>query len=191
MRMVENHPSMVMLAGIGVLAHIEPADAARQHQQCPERGSRHHFRDALSSNPLQPHQQRELALHGGSQRQRMAQELQHRLRRSWLSSLARSLAIGRVGNDATAFGWNASAREEIHARGAEPTVGDVRRDHAVAVRREHRGDRASAAAGLSDRAMEADMPEQRFGHPGGRGVKVAALPIVVGRVDGAIFGRPR
>jgi len=39
--------------------------------------------------------------------------------------------------------------------------------------------------------METNMPEQLFGHPGWRGVEVAALPIVVGRVDGAIFGRRR
>ena len=70
---VKYYPSVVVLGGIRALAHVEPADPLRQDQDGRERRGRHHDGGALSGDPLQAHQQRELALHGGRERQRMPQ----------------------------------------------------------------------------------------------------------------------
>ena len=80
MRVVEYHPSMMVLAIIGVLAHIEPANAVRQHQNRSERRGRHHFSDPFSSDPLKAHQQRELALYRGGEGQGVPEKFEHRLR---------------------------------------------------------------------------------------------------------------
>jgi hypothetical protein len=75
MGMVEHDPSVMMLTGICMLAHIEPLDATGQHQDDSKRRRRHHLRDAPTGDPLQAHQQRKLALNGSGQSQRMAQKL--------------------------------------------------------------------------------------------------------------------
>ena len=69
-----------MLVGVGAFAHIEPSDAARQHQNRSERGCRHHFGDPFSSDPFKAHQERELALHCRGERQSVAQKFEHRPR---------------------------------------------------------------------------------------------------------------
>ncbi len=156
-RVIKYHPSVMVLAGIGALTHIEPSDALRQHENRSERGGRHHVSDTLSSHPLKAHQQRELALHGSGQGQRVAQKLKYRLGRSPLPSMDHCLAVGRVGYDAAASTSDAPAREEIDTRQPEPTVGDVRRDDLVTVRGENGRDRASATARLPDRSTEPDV----------------------------------
>ncbi len=80
MRVVEYHPGVMVLASISVLAHVEPTNAPRQHQNRSEWGGRHHLSDAFSSNPLKAHQQRELALHGCGEGQGVTQKVEHRLR---------------------------------------------------------------------------------------------------------------
>jgi hypothetical protein len=80
MRVVEYHPGVVMLGRVGALAHVEPADPVRQYHDGRERRSRHRLGSATPGDPLQPHQQGELALDRGGQRQRMAQKAQHRIR---------------------------------------------------------------------------------------------------------------
>ena len=80
MRVVEYHPSVMVLAMIGVLAHFEPANAARQHQNRGKRRGRHHFGDPLSRDPLKSHQERELALYRGGEGQGVPQKSEHRLR---------------------------------------------------------------------------------------------------------------
>jgi hypothetical protein len=81
MRVGKYHPGMMVLAGISVLAHVEPADAAgggcaaSQHEDRSERGGSYHLGDTLSRDALKAHQQRELALHGGAERERLAQKL--------------------------------------------------------------------------------------------------------------------
>ena len=78
MRVVEDHPGVMVLAGVSALAHIEPSNALRQHQNRGERGGRHHLGDTFSSDPLKAHQQRELALHGCCQGQGVPQKVEHR-----------------------------------------------------------------------------------------------------------------
>jgi hypothetical protein len=75
MRVVKYHPGVMVLASIGVLAHVEPADALRQHEDRSKRGGSHHLGDTLSRDSLKAPQQRELALHGGAESQRVAQKL--------------------------------------------------------------------------------------------------------------------
>ena len=157
MRVVEHHPSVMVLAIIGVLALIEPANPVCQHQNRSERRGRHHFSDPFSSDPLKAHQQRELALHGSGKGQRVAQKFKYRFRRSPLPSFDHCLAVGRVGYDAAASISDAPAREEIDTRRPEPTVGDVRRDDLVTVRGEDGRDRASATARLPNRSTEPDV----------------------------------
>ena len=60
MGMIEHNPGVVMLPMVGEFAHVEPADAVRQHDDRGERAGRHGFRHTLSRDPLQPHQQRQL-----------------------------------------------------------------------------------------------------------------------------------
>jgi hypothetical protein len=85
MRVVEDHPGVMVLAGVGALDRSK-------------RGSRHRLGNALSSDPLKAHQQRKLALHGCGEGEGVSKEVEHRLRRSRLS---RRLAIGG-GDDAAA-----------------------------------------------------------------------------------------
>ena len=80
MRVVEYRPSMMVLASISVLAHIEPANPVRQHQNRSERRGRHHFSDPFSSDPLKSHQERELALYRGGECQGVPQKFEHRIR---------------------------------------------------------------------------------------------------------------
>ena len=80
MRVVKNHPGVMVLTGVGALAHIEPANAARQHQNRSERRGRHHLGDALSSDPLKSHQERKLALYRCGKGQSVAQKIKHRVR---------------------------------------------------------------------------------------------------------------
>ena len=78
--MVEYHPSVMVLAIIGVRALIEPANAARQNQNRSERRGRHHLSNPFSSDPLKSHQERELALYRGGECQGVPQKFEHRLR---------------------------------------------------------------------------------------------------------------
>ena len=50
MCMVKYHPGVMVLAGIGALAHVEPANALRQHQDRSKWGVRHHVSDPFSSD---------------------------------------------------------------------------------------------------------------------------------------------
>src|SRR5208283_1631092 len=100
--MVKYYPSVVVLGGIRALAHVEPADPLRQDQDGRERRGRHHVGGALSGDPLQAHEQRELALHGGRERQRMPQKVQHCLWRPRLPCMGTSVAIRWVRYDAAA-----------------------------------------------------------------------------------------
>ena len=95
MGVVKHDPGVMMLTGVRMLAHIEPADAAGQHQDHSKRRRHHHLGDAPAGDPLQPHQQRELALDGSGQSQRVAQKLQQRPRRARLPFMGRSLAVWR------------------------------------------------------------------------------------------------
>src|ERR1700693_2051393 len=92
-------------------------------------------------------------------------------------------------NDAAASVMDSSACEEIDTRSAESAVGDVRRDHFVAVPGKDRGHRSSATARLPDGATEAYVLQQRLGYPVGRGVEVPAPPIKIGNMDGTKTGR--
>ena len=64
------------LAGIGVLAHVEPAGALRLSTRTAANGAA-----VITSATCFPaihrkaHQQRELAMHGGAERERVAQKL--------------------------------------------------------------------------------------------------------------------
>ena len=80
MRVVEYHPGVMVLARVSALAHIEPSNALRQHQNRCKRGGRHHLSDPFPSDPLKAHQQSELALHGCRQGQGVPQKVEHRLR---------------------------------------------------------------------------------------------------------------
>ena len=73
--MVEHDPGVMMLTGVRMLAHIEPANATGQHQNRSKRRRHHHFGDAPDGDPLQPNKQRKLALDGSRQSQRVAQKL--------------------------------------------------------------------------------------------------------------------
>ena len=75
---VEYHPGVVMLRGIRPLAQVEPPDPLSQYHDGRERRRRHQLGGPMSGDPLQAHQQRELALYRGSERQRMAYKVQHR-----------------------------------------------------------------------------------------------------------------
>ena len=79
-RVIKYHPSVMVLAGIGALTHIEPSDALRQQENRSERGGRHHLGDALSSDPLKSHQERKLALYRCGKGQSVAQKIKHRVR---------------------------------------------------------------------------------------------------------------
>ena len=69
--MVEYHPGVVVLCSIRALAHVKPANPVRQYNDGRERRSRHRISGTLSGDPLQAYQESELALYGGSERQRM------------------------------------------------------------------------------------------------------------------------
>jgi hypothetical protein len=75
MGVVEHDPSVMMLTGICLLAHIKPLDATSQHQDDSKRRRRHHLGDPPTGDPLQAHRQRKLALDSSGQSQRVAQEL--------------------------------------------------------------------------------------------------------------------
>jgi hypothetical protein len=92
-----------------------------------------------------------------------------------------------VGNGAAASVSDTPACQEINTWGAKPTIGDVRRDHLVAVRSEGGGHRSGTTARLPDGATKLEPLEQRLGDPIRRGVEVAAFPVESGYVDGAII----
>ena len=123
--MVKYDPSVMVLASIGVLAHVEPANALRQHHDRSKWGGRHHVCDPFSCDPLQAHQQRELALHGSSQGQGVAQKAKHRPRRPRLPFVDGCLTVRRVRYDAAATFSDTAAGQEIDTRSAKPAISDI------------------------------------------------------------------
>ena len=101
-----------------------------------------------------------------------------------------AVAIGRIGHDAAAGPWHLAAGQEIDTGRAEAAVGDIGGDHFVAVRREHGGHRAIAAAGLPYRAAQPDVPQQRLGNPGRRGIEVSTRAVVARHMDGTVLHQP-
>ena len=74
-----------------MLTHVEPTNALRQHQHRSEWGGVHHLGNTLSSDPLLPDQQCELATHGGGDGQRVPQKVEHRFGRP------RGIRLGHYG----------------------------------------------------------------------------------------------
>jgi hypothetical protein len=60
MRVVEDDPGVMVLAGVGVFAHVDPADATSQHQHGSEWSGHHHLGNALAGDPLHADQRRKL-----------------------------------------------------------------------------------------------------------------------------------
>lgn len=58
---VEDNPGVVVLAGFGAFAHLEPANAAGQHQHGLQRTGRDQLRSPPAGNPLEADEQGELA----------------------------------------------------------------------------------------------------------------------------------
>jgi hypothetical protein len=148
--MVEYHPGMVVLCSVGALAHVEPANPVPQYHDGRKRRIRHRISGTPSGYPLRAYQERELTLYGGSERQRMPQKTKHRARRSRLSCMGTRVAIRRVRYDAAAASRHFATGKEIDPRGAEAAIGNVGRNHVMAVCRQYVGHRAVAAAGFPD-----------------------------------------
>src|ERR1700733_10729527 len=70
------------------------------------------------------------------------------------------VAVGRICHQAAAPRRHLTAGEEIDARGAETTIGDIAGDDRVAVPAEDNGHGAVAAAWLPYRAAKADVSQQ-------------------------------
>ncbi len=126
MGMVEHNPGVVVLCGIGALAHIEPLNAPGQYHSGGEWAVGQHVGGAPSGNPLQADQQRELTLHRCSQIQGMAHEVQHCRRRPGLFFVRTGVPVRGICHDAAAFSGQAPAREEVDSRRAKPAIGNIR-----------------------------------------------------------------
>ena len=95
-RMVEYHPSMVVLRYIGLCPLVEPMNSSSQGDDCGERTGRHQGGRPLSGNPLEPHQERELPLHALGQVQRVTHKVKHRDGGLLLACERPGVAIGRI-----------------------------------------------------------------------------------------------
>ena len=188
MSMVEHHPGMVMLGGIGAVAHVEPLNAPCEDHSGRKWAARQHVGGTSSSDPLQAYQQGELTLHGSSQSQSMADKVQHRRGRLFLSFVRPRVAIRRICHDAAASSGYVPACEEVDPSGAEPSLGDIRRNHFVAMSRQHVGDGAVATAGLPNRTAETHMLQQCLCDPGRCGIEVPPFPIITRDMDGTALG---
>src|SRR6202021_550174 len=93
-------------------------------------------------------------------------------------------AVGRICHQAAAPRRHLTAGEEIDARGAETTIGDIAGDDRVAVPAEDNGHGAVAAAWLPYRAAQADVSQQSLGHPGRRRIEVMARALEGRHMDG-------
>src|SRR6185437_357861 len=97
-----------------------------------------------------------------------------------LSSMRTGVAVRWIRYDATAAIRDVLAGEEVNLGSAKSAIGDIGGNHLIVVRREYGGHRAITAAGLPDRAAEANVPQQCLGHPARCGVEVPPLPLVAG-----------